>query len=42
MKLSKKDLKDMMYWMVLGRRIEERITLLFKEPVSLFQPFQGI
>ena len=31
MKLSKKDLKDMMYWMVLGRRIEERITLLFKE-----------
>lgn len=31
MKLTTEDLKKMMYWMVLGRRIEEKITLLFKE-----------
>jgi TPP-dependent pyruvate/acetoin dehydrogenase alpha subunit len=31
LKLSEKVLKEMMYWMVLGRRIEETITLLFKE-----------
>jgi TPP-dependent pyruvate/acetoin dehydrogenase alpha subunit len=30
-RLGKKDLLDMMYWLVLGRRIEEKITLLFKE-----------
>ena len=31
MKLTKNDLKDMLNWLVLGRRIEEKITLLFKE-----------
>ncbi len=31
MNLSNKDLKEMLYWMVLGRRIEEKVTLLFKE-----------
>ena len=31
MKLSENDLKDMLYWLVLGRRIEEKITILFKE-----------
>lgn len=31
MKLTEKQLKEMMYWMVLGRRIEQKITLLFKE-----------
>jgi len=31
LKLSGDVLKKMMYWMVLGRRIEETITLLFKE-----------
>jgi TPP-dependent pyruvate/acetoin dehydrogenase alpha subunit len=31
LKLPEKVLKEMMYWMVLGRRIEETITLLFKE-----------
>jgi TPP-dependent pyruvate/acetoin dehydrogenase alpha subunit len=29
--LSNDDLKKMLYWLVLGRRIEEKITLLFKE-----------
>jgi TPP-dependent pyruvate/acetoin dehydrogenase alpha subunit len=29
--LTEKQLKEMMYWMVLGRRIEQKITLLFKE-----------
>jgi TPP-dependent pyruvate/acetoin dehydrogenase alpha subunit len=28
---SEKQLKEMLYWMVLGRKIEEKITLLFKE-----------
>jgi len=31
MKIESKDLKSMMYWMVLGRRLEETITRLFKE-----------
>ncbi|MBN2323106.1 MAG: thiamine pyrophosphate-dependent dehydrogenase E1 component subunit alpha [Spirochaetes bacterium] len=31
MKLSHEDHKKMLYWMILGRRIEEKITLLFKE-----------
>ena len=31
MNLSKKDLKEMLYWVVMGRRLEERITVLFKE-----------
>jgi TPP-dependent pyruvate/acetoin dehydrogenase alpha subunit len=31
MKLSKNDLKKILYWMVLGRRIEERVTVLIKE-----------
>lgn len=31
MKITVKQLKEMMYWVVLGRRIEEKITLLFKE-----------
>jgi TPP-dependent pyruvate/acetoin dehydrogenase alpha subunit len=31
MKLSKKDLKKMAYWMVMGRQLENRITMLFKE-----------
>ena len=31
MKLTDTQLKEMMYWIVLGRRIEEKITLLFKE-----------
>lgn len=31
MKLSHEDHKKMLYWMVLGRRIEEKITILFKE-----------
>lgn len=31
MKLTVKQLKEMMYWVVLGRKIEEKITLLFKE-----------
>jgi len=29
--VTEKQLKEMMYWMVLGRRIEQKITLLFKE-----------
>jgi len=29
--LNEKQLKEMMYWMILGRRIEQKITLLFKE-----------
>ena len=31
MKLTDEDHKKMLYWMILGRRIEEKITLLFKE-----------
>ena len=31
MKLTDEDHKKMLYWMILGRRIEENITLLFKE-----------
>ncbi len=31
MKIARKDLKEMAYWMVMGRRLEERITTLFKE-----------
>ncbi|MCP4623220.1 MAG: hypothetical protein GY850_06775, partial [bacterium] len=31
MQISKKNLKEMAYWMVMGRRLEERITTLFKE-----------
>ncbi len=31
MQIPKKDLKEMAYWMVMGRRLEERITTLFKE-----------
>jgi TPP-dependent pyruvate/acetoin dehydrogenase alpha subunit len=31
MKQSKKALKEILYWMVLGRRIEERVTVLIKE-----------
>lgn len=31
MKLGGKDLKELLYWMVLGRRLEERITVLIKE-----------
>ena len=31
MEIPKKDLKEMAYWMVMGRRLEERITTLFKE-----------
>ncbi len=31
MELSNDDLKKMLYWMVLGRRLEEKITVLFKE-----------
>lgn len=31
MKLSKKALSEMLYWMLLGRRLEERITVLFRE-----------
>jgi TPP-dependent pyruvate/acetoin dehydrogenase alpha subunit len=31
LKLTDKQLKEMMYWMVLGRRIEQKITVLFKE-----------
>lgn len=31
MKLTAKDLKKMAYWMVMGRRLEDRITTLFKE-----------
>jgi TPP-dependent pyruvate/acetoin dehydrogenase alpha subunit len=31
MKLSAEDLKEMLYWLVIGRRLEERITVLFKE-----------
>ncbi len=31
MKLTDKDLKKMTYWMVMGRRLEDRITTLFKE-----------
>ncbi len=30
-KLTVKQLKELLYWVVLGRRIEERITVLFKE-----------
>jgi len=30
-KLSHEDYKKMLYWMILGRRIEEKITVLFKE-----------
>jgi TPP-dependent pyruvate/acetoin dehydrogenase alpha subunit len=31
MKLTHGDLKQMLYWIVMGRRLEERITTLFKE-----------
>lgn len=31
MKLSKRDLKEMLYWMLLGRRFEERKMVLFRE-----------
>jgi TPP-dependent pyruvate/acetoin dehydrogenase alpha subunit len=31
MEIPNKDLKKMAYWMVMGRRLEERITTLFKE-----------
>jgi TPP-dependent pyruvate/acetoin dehydrogenase alpha subunit len=31
MKLTHKDLKEMLYWILMGRRLEERITVLFKE-----------
>jgi TPP-dependent pyruvate/acetoin dehydrogenase alpha subunit len=31
LKITAKQQKEMMYWLVLGRRIEEKITLLFKE-----------
>lgn len=31
MKLTKKDQKQMLYWVIMGRRLEERITVLFKE-----------
>jgi TPP-dependent pyruvate/acetoin dehydrogenase alpha subunit len=31
MKLTAKNLKEMLYWTVMGRRLEERITVLFKE-----------
>jgi TPP-dependent pyruvate/acetoin dehydrogenase alpha subunit len=31
MKLSEKDLKQMLYWMVLGRRFEERKMVLFRQ-----------
>ena len=31
MKLSNDDLKQVLYWMVMGRRIEERVTVLIKE-----------
>lgn len=31
MKISKKALTEMLYWMLLGRRLEERITVLFRE-----------
>jgi TPP-dependent pyruvate/acetoin dehydrogenase alpha subunit len=31
LKITTKTQKEMMYWLVLGRRIEEKITLLFKE-----------
>jgi acetoin:2,6-dichlorophenolindophenol oxidoreductase subunit alpha len=31
MSLSKKDLREMLYWIMMGRRLEERITTLFKE-----------
>jgi len=31
LKITAEQLKEMMYWVVLGRRIEEKITLLFKE-----------
>jgi TPP-dependent pyruvate/acetoin dehydrogenase alpha subunit len=31
MTLAAKDLKEMLYWIVMGRRLEERITVLFKE-----------
>ena len=31
MELSDNDLKKMLYWMVLGRRLEEKITVLFRE-----------
>lgn len=31
MGLSKKDLKEMLYWILMSRRLEERITVLFKE-----------
>lgn len=30
-KLSEKQLKELLYWLVLGRRVEEKITVLFKE-----------
>ena len=31
MELSNNDLQKMLYWMVLGRRLEEKITVLFRE-----------
>lgn len=31
MNLAKNDLKKMLYWVIMGRRLEERITVLFKE-----------
>jgi TPP-dependent pyruvate/acetoin dehydrogenase alpha subunit len=31
MKLTRKDLKQMLYWILMGRRLDERITILFKE-----------
>jgi len=31
MSLKNEDLKKMLYWMILGRRLEERITTLFRE-----------
>jgi TPP-dependent pyruvate/acetoin dehydrogenase alpha subunit len=31
MNLSRKDLREMLYWITMGRRLEERITSLFKE-----------
>lgn len=31
MELTDNDLKKMLYWMVLGRRLEEKITVLFRE-----------
>jgi TPP-dependent pyruvate/acetoin dehydrogenase alpha subunit len=31
MELSNDDMKQMLYWMILGRKIEEKVTVLFRE-----------